>query len=107
MTQGRTHLHIDIASASIADVFAHLLEVQGHSGIYPDKPGKYGNASFPHAHCNTSRGRESGRYRGRCAECIALRKYRLDAGETEEDQEWRWNVQNARPGLEIKIGDKA
>lgn len=92
--------HVNIATASIADVFAYLLEAQGHSGLNPDKPGKYGNALFPHVQC----GSKDGGYRGRCPECLAVRKYRLDSGETNADQEQRWNALHARAGLEIKIG---
>lgn len=94
--------HLSIATASIADVFAHLLEAQGHSGLYPDKQSGFGNAVFPHALCGT----KEGGYRGTCPECIAVRKYRLDAGETNADQELRWNTLHARPGRVIKIGGK-
>lgn len=92
--------HIFIATASIADVFAHLLEARGHNGLYPDKASKFGNAVFPHALCGVD-----DLYRGTCPECIAVRKYRLDAGETNEDQELRWNTLHARSGRVIKIGD--
>ncbi len=94
---------MNIATASITDVFAYLLEAQGHNGLNPDKAGKFGNAVFPHAHCNTG----EGGYRGNCPECIAVRKYRLDNGETNADQELRWNARHAHSGQLIKIGDSA
>lgn len=95
--------HINIATASIADVFAHLLEVKGHNGLNPNKQGKYSNAVFPHALCTGG----TNVHRSRCPECIAVRKYRLDSGETNENQEQRWNVINEPSGRKIKIGDQA
>lgn len=50
---------IDIANASIADVFAHLLEVQGHSGMNLDKTSKYGYALFPNLRLRRVEGRRS------------------------------------------------
>lgn len=97
---------IDITTATFADVFAHLLEAQGHAGLDPNKRSdEWGNALFPHVQCQVSWPHRTSRYRGNCPECIALRKYRLDQGETEEDQEQRWNLRNVGTGLQIKIGE--
>ena len=72
---------IDFHLATIADVFAHLLEMEGHSGIDADKKNNYGYSVTPHYACAVWRG--GGHYRGACPSCLALRKYRLDQGETE------------------------
>ena len=86
-------IDIDIANASIAEVLAHLLEVQGHSGIDPHKLNN-GHAIFPHVSCRVWK---SGGYnRSTCPACIALRKYRLDLGESEEQMLERFHQYDDR-----------
>lgn len=72
---------MDISTATISDVFAFLLEAEGHSGMDPDKRSQYGGSLFPWVSCSVMKGR----YRGSCPACIALRKYCLDLGDTDEN----------------------
>lgn len=59
---------------TMADMFAYLLEVEGHRDIDPDLTSEYGYAVFPNAACGVSRG--GGYSRGSCPSCVALRLYR-------------------------------
>lgn len=76
---------LDIATASIADVFAYLLEVQDHAALDPNATNESGYGYMPNYSCRTWKG--GGFFRGSCPACIALRKYRLDQGMTEEEIE--------------------
>ncbi len=65
---------------TMADMFAYLLEVEGHLDIDPTKVNKYGYAVFPNASCGVYRG--GGFSRASCPSCVALRLHRF-GGATE------------------------
>lgn len=56
---------------TIADMFAYLLEVEGHRAIDPDATDAYGYAAAPNPFCGVE-----GMGRGACPSCMALRLYR-------------------------------
>lgn len=88
----RIQASIDIASADIADVFAHLLEVEGHAALNPDATTEYGYGFYPNWGCGVFR--KGGFHRSLCPSCVALRKFYLDKGLTEEEIAARWRLYN-------------
>ena len=79
---------IDIKSSTIPDVFAYLLEIEGHAALDPDAKSDAGYGFMPNWGCSAFRG--GGFSRSICPACLALRKYRLDRGETEEEIDANW-----------------
>jgi hypothetical protein len=59
---------------TMADMFAYLLEVEGHRDVDPDATGEYGYAIAPNFACGVYKG--GGNWRGACPSCVALRLYR-------------------------------
>ena len=93
---------IDLKNATITDVFLHLLEVQGHSGIDPDVEDEHGNIQ-PFVICQAgwpSRNRSTTVPRDQCPACITIRSYLLYKM-TEEDIIHCYNAYN--PGHEILL----
>ncbi len=93
---------IDLKNATITDVFLHLLEVQGHSGIDPSVEDGHGSI-HPFVMCMVgwpSRHRSTTIPRDQCPACIAVRSYLLYKM-TEEDIIHRYNEYH--PGHEILL----
>lgn len=66
--------------STTADMFAYLLEVEGHRDVDPDASDDYGCAIAPNYTCIAG----GGHYRGACPSCVALRLYRHGKVEQED-----------------------
>lgn len=63
---------------TMADMFAYLLEVEGHRAINPDATNEYGYAAGPNPFCGVSK-----KDRAMCPSCVVLRLYRYGQGGVE------------------------
>lgn len=66
---------------TMADMFAYLLEVEGHRDLDPNKVDEYGYAIAPYHWCGVFSGD-----RASCPSCVALRLHRLGIAEEQSDE---------------------